>query len=179
MIFYRNLREITFRLTNVIPEQIIFVSRGITVLHWKCFQKLDCHPLFSDLCPAPCDTFVLAVHFVILCTLRFCNVPVWTGMTSYYLKGLHSWQHGNMHYLTFSLYYFLVASTVCPLSYNLVVIFRRDIPLWKYTEHSNTVPRWQLRLYVMLLYMFNATCFISSIKSHHQAKLEYQRKLFM
>ena len=36
--FYRNLREITFRLTNVIPESIIFVSRGITVLvnkHWK------------------------------------------------------------------------------------------------------------------------------------------------
>jgi len=32
MIFYRNLREITFRLTNVIPERIIFVSRGITVL---------------------------------------------------------------------------------------------------------------------------------------------------
>ena len=31
MIFYRNLREITFRLTNVIPERIIFVSRGITV----------------------------------------------------------------------------------------------------------------------------------------------------
>ena len=31
-IFYRNLREITFRLTNVIPERIIFVSRGITVL---------------------------------------------------------------------------------------------------------------------------------------------------
>ena len=30
--FYRNLREITFRLTNVIPERIIFVSRGITVL---------------------------------------------------------------------------------------------------------------------------------------------------
>jgi len=31
MIFYRNLREITFRLTNVIPKRIIFVSRGITV----------------------------------------------------------------------------------------------------------------------------------------------------
>ena len=30
-IFYRNLREITFRLRNVIPELIIFVSRGITV----------------------------------------------------------------------------------------------------------------------------------------------------
>ena len=29
-IFYRNLREITFRLTNAIPERIIFVSRGIT-----------------------------------------------------------------------------------------------------------------------------------------------------
>ena len=28
----RNLQEITFRLTNVIPERIIFVSRGITVL---------------------------------------------------------------------------------------------------------------------------------------------------
>ena len=28
-----NLREITFRLTNVIPERIIFVSRGITVLY--------------------------------------------------------------------------------------------------------------------------------------------------
>ena len=28
---YRNLREITFRLTNVIPERIIFVSRGITI----------------------------------------------------------------------------------------------------------------------------------------------------
>jgi hypothetical protein len=27
-----NLWEITFRLTNVIPERIIFVSRGITVL---------------------------------------------------------------------------------------------------------------------------------------------------
>ena len=34
-IFYRNLREITFRLTNVIPERIIFVSRGITVLEWE------------------------------------------------------------------------------------------------------------------------------------------------
>jgi hypothetical protein len=32
MIFYRNLWEITFQLTNVIPEWIIFVSRGITVL---------------------------------------------------------------------------------------------------------------------------------------------------
>ena len=31
MIFYRNVREITFRLTNVIPERIIFVSRGITM----------------------------------------------------------------------------------------------------------------------------------------------------
>ena len=31
--FYRNLRENTFRLTNVIPERIIFVSRGITTLH--------------------------------------------------------------------------------------------------------------------------------------------------
>ena len=31
MIFYTNLREITFRLTNVIHERIIFVSRGITV----------------------------------------------------------------------------------------------------------------------------------------------------
>ena len=31
MIFYRNLQEITFRVTNVIPERIIFVSRGITV----------------------------------------------------------------------------------------------------------------------------------------------------
>ena len=30
--FYRNLQEITFRLTNVIPERIIFVSRGITVM---------------------------------------------------------------------------------------------------------------------------------------------------
>jgi len=28
---FRNLREITFRLTNVIPKRIIFVSRGITV----------------------------------------------------------------------------------------------------------------------------------------------------
>ena len=28
--FYINLREITFRLTNVIPKRIIFVSRGIT-----------------------------------------------------------------------------------------------------------------------------------------------------
>jgi hypothetical protein len=27
----RNLREITFRLTNVIPERMVFVSRGITV----------------------------------------------------------------------------------------------------------------------------------------------------
>jgi hypothetical protein len=26
-----NLWEITFRLTNVIPERIIFVSRGVTV----------------------------------------------------------------------------------------------------------------------------------------------------
>ena len=30
--YIRNLREITFRLTNVIPERIIFVSRGITVV---------------------------------------------------------------------------------------------------------------------------------------------------
>ena len=32
-ISYRNLREITFRLTNVIQELITFVSRGITVLN--------------------------------------------------------------------------------------------------------------------------------------------------
>jgi hypothetical protein len=31
-----NLWEITFRLTNVIPERIIFVSRGITVLSEDC-----------------------------------------------------------------------------------------------------------------------------------------------
>ena len=31
MIFYRNVQEIMFRLTNVIPERIIFVSWGITV----------------------------------------------------------------------------------------------------------------------------------------------------
>jgi hypothetical protein len=30
-----NLWEITFRLTNVIPERIIFVSRGITVYDQK------------------------------------------------------------------------------------------------------------------------------------------------
>ena len=30
--FYRNLREITFRLTNMIPERIIFISRDITVI---------------------------------------------------------------------------------------------------------------------------------------------------
>ena len=36
MIFYRNLREITIRLTNVIPERIIFVSRGITVYCLNC-----------------------------------------------------------------------------------------------------------------------------------------------
>jgi len=29
-VFYRNLREITFWLTNVIPERIIFVTQGIT-----------------------------------------------------------------------------------------------------------------------------------------------------
>jgi hypothetical protein len=35
-----NLWEITFRLTNVIPERIIFVSRGITV---SCFaNRLSC-----------------------------------------------------------------------------------------------------------------------------------------
>ena len=33
---YRNLREITFQLTNVIPERIIFVSRGITVHMYVC-----------------------------------------------------------------------------------------------------------------------------------------------
>jgi len=32
MIFYGNLQEITFWLTNVILERIIFISRGITVL---------------------------------------------------------------------------------------------------------------------------------------------------
>jgi hypothetical protein len=31
-----NLWEITFRLTNVIPERIIFVSRGITVHTFVC-----------------------------------------------------------------------------------------------------------------------------------------------
>jgi len=34
--FLRNLREITFRLTNVIPERIIFVSRGITTVAHGC-----------------------------------------------------------------------------------------------------------------------------------------------
>jgi hypothetical protein len=33
-----NIREITFRLTNVIPERIIFVSRGITVLTSSCLS---------------------------------------------------------------------------------------------------------------------------------------------
>ena len=40
MIFYRNLREITFQLMNVIPERIIFVSWGITVL-WAEWQILE------------------------------------------------------------------------------------------------------------------------------------------
>ena len=38
--FYRNLREITFRLTNVIPELIIFVSRGITVLRFWVSSRI-------------------------------------------------------------------------------------------------------------------------------------------
>ena len=42
MIFYRNLREIMFRLKNVILEQIIFVSQGITVLtQWHSVTSLE------------------------------------------------------------------------------------------------------------------------------------------
>jgi hypothetical protein len=37
-----NVREITFRLTNVIPERIIFVSRGITVIHWTALSVIEC-----------------------------------------------------------------------------------------------------------------------------------------
>ena len=45
MIFCRNLREITFRLTNVIPERIIFVSPSIIwtypvwIRQWPCDRK--------------------------------------------------------------------------------------------------------------------------------------------
>jgi len=49
MIFYRTLREITFRLTNVIPEWIIFVSRGITVLM---------HVPSTSSCKVSCSTFI-------------------------------------------------------------------------------------------------------------------------
>jgi len=28
-----------FRLTNVIPKRIIFVSRGITVVWWQCMER--------------------------------------------------------------------------------------------------------------------------------------------
>ena len=34
-----NLQEITFRLTNVIPERIIFVIRGIAVFEYMLFLK--------------------------------------------------------------------------------------------------------------------------------------------
>ena len=49
--FYRNLREITFRLTNVIPERIIFVSRGITVYRMAPLQGYlyECPTLQSEL----------------------------------------------------------------------------------------------------------------------------------
>jgi len=40
--YYRSLWEITFRLTNVIPERIIFVSRGITVF-WNNPYKSQLH----------------------------------------------------------------------------------------------------------------------------------------
>ena len=46
MIFCRNLREITFLLTNLIPELIIFVSRGITVL---CLKWCDISEVHDDL----------------------------------------------------------------------------------------------------------------------------------
>ena len=35
-----------FQLTNVIPEQIIFVSRGITVLHWGYTETAKIHKLW-------------------------------------------------------------------------------------------------------------------------------------
>jgi len=49
MIFYRNLQEITFRLTNVILERIIFVSRGITVYYILfCLKYYPPQLLFID-----------------------------------------------------------------------------------------------------------------------------------
>ena len=44
---YRNLQEITFRLMNVIPERIIFISRGITVFIQWITNKW---PLYSVQC---------------------------------------------------------------------------------------------------------------------------------
>jgi hypothetical protein len=43
-----NLWEITFRLTNVIPERIIFVSRGITVLLYLSSSTLKKDRIFHD-----------------------------------------------------------------------------------------------------------------------------------
>jgi len=48
--FLYKLREITFRLTNVIPERIFFVSRGITVFYHYHFyvSASGRHPTLKD-----------------------------------------------------------------------------------------------------------------------------------
>jgi hypothetical protein len=84
----------------------------------------------------------------------------------------------EMHHLAFSWYYFLVANTVCPLSYNL------RLPsggIFHYVSTQSKVAQAisdSLGFIFMLLCTFSATCFsLSKKKSHHQAKLDYQRKL--
>ena len=92
MIFYRNLREITFRLTNVIPERIIFVSRGITV-HAFCSliadnkTRFSCHMkhILYVQTGTPCllwrvclkwnsyKMFLLLVHVLWISTLLLCS----------------------------------------------------------------------------------------------------------
>ena len=51
MILYRNLREIMFRLTNVIPERIISVSWGITVFDKEWFSPVLDGFWACGLCP--------------------------------------------------------------------------------------------------------------------------------
>jgi len=74
-IFYRNLREITFRLTNVIPERFIFVSRGITVNDKTCITKKKIFRLYTKpskyVIPIHNYGFLRILHSLVTITYEF------------------------------------------------------------------------------------------------------------
>jgi len=74
MIFYRNLWEITFRLTNVIPERIIFVSRGITVFTSR-------HSVTSQKARICCFNLLPHIHHTFYCKLHFYTLSLTTRST--------------------------------------------------------------------------------------------------